>query len=200
MVAGDGKVAYNLVQENKPDLIITDIRMPFMDGNELANLLRSNPAFSDIPLIALSASVQEKSIEIFENFDDFIEKPVDINYLLKTISKYSKHVFELNSIDKSKTTNKKIDFEVYEKELSDELKNILVINYERKWSLILDSFVLNELQDFGNELREIGRENESKMLVKLGNIISNSVESFDIETLQDIVPKFSELMKKFTGK
>ncbi len=38
--AGDGEVAYPMIQKCKPDIVITDIRMPFMDGLELSKLIK----------------------------------------------------------------------------------------------------------------------------------------------------------------
>ena len=38
--AGDGELAYPMIQKLRPDIVITDIRMPFMDGLELSRLIR----------------------------------------------------------------------------------------------------------------------------------------------------------------
>ena len=40
--AGDGEMAYSMICEKKPDIVITDIRMPFMDGLELSRLIKTN--------------------------------------------------------------------------------------------------------------------------------------------------------------
>ena len=40
--AGDGELAYPLIKKTQPDILITDIRMPFMDGLELARLVRKD--------------------------------------------------------------------------------------------------------------------------------------------------------------
>ena len=50
--ASDGELAYPMILKEKPDILITDIRMPFMDGLELSRLVRQE--FPDIKILILS--------------------------------------------------------------------------------------------------------------------------------------------------
>jgi CheY-like chemotaxis protein len=52
--AGDGQAALGLVGESAPDLILTDIMMPLMDGYELIRRIKADPATADIPILAMS--------------------------------------------------------------------------------------------------------------------------------------------------
>jgi len=88
--ASNGKAGLELIQEIQPDLVLTDLVMPVMDGFELVRQLRQLPAMSQIPIIALSASVLE------ENYHDTVSagcnvclmKPVRIEQLLGALQKY----------------------------------------------------------------------------------------------------------------
>src|SRR4051812_8285017 len=60
LVAGDGDEALSLVSTDRPDLVITDILMPTMDGPEFVRLLRGNLATSTIPVIFWSAEYHER--------------------------------------------------------------------------------------------------------------------------------------------
>lgn len=64
-----------------PDLVLTDLRMPFMEGLEMVNLIKKNPKLDFIPIIILSASFD---IENPHNLV-FIEKPIDVTVLLENI-------------------------------------------------------------------------------------------------------------------
>ncbi len=55
VTAQDGEEAYELVLQEMPDLVITDLQMPFMSGIELSVRLRENPETAGIPVIMLTA-------------------------------------------------------------------------------------------------------------------------------------------------
>jgi DNA-binding response OmpR family regulator len=55
VTAQDGEEAYELAVQERPDLVITDLQMPFMSGVELSAKLRDTPATSEIPVIMLTA-------------------------------------------------------------------------------------------------------------------------------------------------
>ncbi|RYF37263.1 MAG: hybrid sensor histidine kinase/response regulator, partial [Comamonadaceae bacterium] len=58
--ADDGAQALKAVQESRPDLLITDLLMPNMDGEELCRLLRADPATADLPIIIHTASYRTR--------------------------------------------------------------------------------------------------------------------------------------------
>ncbi|MEL6408241.1 MAG: response regulator, partial [Chloroflexota bacterium] len=53
--ASNGREALNIIREIQPDLIITDIMMPEMNGYQLIKLMRQNPEYANIQIIAMSA-------------------------------------------------------------------------------------------------------------------------------------------------
>lgn len=55
VTAQDGEEAYELAVQERPDLVITDLQMPFMSGVELSAKLRETPETSEIPVIMLTA-------------------------------------------------------------------------------------------------------------------------------------------------
>jgi DNA-binding response OmpR family regulator len=76
IVAADGQEAIEKYREYKPDLIITDILMPYTSGLELIGVVKSDPD-NNTPVIVLSAMGQEATVmEAFNlGADDFITKP-----------------------------------------------------------------------------------------------------------------------------
>ncbi|MGD0375057.1 MAG: response regulator [Streptosporangiaceae bacterium] len=52
--AGDGAAALRVIRESPPDLVVTDMMMPVMDGAELIRCLRSEPATAGIPILVTS--------------------------------------------------------------------------------------------------------------------------------------------------
>ncbi len=62
-MAFDGEEGWALIQERKPDLVVTDCQMPHLDGLGLANRIRSTPETADIPVFMLSAKGFELSAD-----------------------------------------------------------------------------------------------------------------------------------------
>jgi two-component system KDP operon response regulator KdpE len=80
-VAPDGLTGFEMFNEWHPNLVITDLAMPNMDGLELCRRLRS---ISQVPIIILSAKGEEKiKVEALDvGADDFVTKPFGIDELL----------------------------------------------------------------------------------------------------------------------
>ena len=74
--AANGREAHKLTLTLAPDVVVTDIEMPDMDGFELAQALRENPTSAAIPVIALSAMISSEAIERGRRvgFHDFVAK------------------------------------------------------------------------------------------------------------------------------
>ncbi len=87
--APDGKVAYDKVHQIHPDLIISDVMMPEVDGLELCEMLRKDIRTSHIPIILLTARTADedkiKGLEI--GADDYITKPFNMDLLLLRVDK-----------------------------------------------------------------------------------------------------------------
>ncbi|MBC7253544.1 MAG: response regulator [Actinobacteria bacterium] len=60
--AWDGKTAMRMMRENRPDLLVLDIMMPQMDGWEILKLVREDEQLHDLPVVVLTAKVQEEDI------------------------------------------------------------------------------------------------------------------------------------------
>lgn len=85
--AVDGKDAWNSIHETMPDLIISDVMMPNMDGYELCHLIKSTYETSHIPVILLTA-LSEKSEQLRGlglGADDYLTKPFDMGLLIQKI-------------------------------------------------------------------------------------------------------------------
>lgn len=70
-----------------PDLILLDLNMPNMDGRELLEKIKGNPAFSSIPVIVLTTSNDHKDINhSYSNLANcFITKPVDFSKFIEVV-------------------------------------------------------------------------------------------------------------------
>lgn len=87
-VASNGQRALNLIRERRPQLIVSDIIMPEMNGYELCRALKADPELREIPVILVTALNDPKDIirGIECGADNFIRKPYSEEYLLNRIS------------------------------------------------------------------------------------------------------------------
>jgi CheY-like chemotaxis protein len=82
-VAANGMQALKLIREGMPDLVITDVNMPEMNGLELCRRLRSHHKLARIPIIMLSGLTEPPEIlaGYAEGADDYVGKPIDFAVL-----------------------------------------------------------------------------------------------------------------------
>ncbi len=93
--AADGAAAWEAIEHDRPDLVITDLMMPGLDGYGLIERIRSHPELADLPIIVSSASVfeadRQQSLEA--GGSDFLPKPVQSHELLALLEKHLKAVW-----------------------------------------------------------------------------------------------------------
>ncbi len=130
ITASDGSEAL-LKVNSKIDLIILDVMMPRLDGYEVCDVLKKNPATSDIPIIFLTAlsSTEDEYKGLLKGGNDYIKKPVAIENLLLRVKNLLK-------------TNKKNANVVSSKSLNVDFENLTVYNRDEKISLTKIEFNL----------------------------------------------------------
>ncbi len=84
--AYDGEQALQLAREHQPNLVLSDVMMPRLDGRELCRQIRSDPNLSDVVIILMSAIYKLSAEEC--KADELIHKPFDIIYVMETVNRY----------------------------------------------------------------------------------------------------------------
>ena len=90
--AENGREGWEKVLQIRPDLMITDLLMPVLDGWEMTQKIRQVPALKDTIIIASSASAgsSDRAESLAAGCNDFIAKPVNLENLLALLQKYLK--------------------------------------------------------------------------------------------------------------
>jgi CheY-like chemotaxis protein len=84
-----GKKALELVKKEKPDLLISDMYIPDLQGTDLVKTIRNDREVKHIKIILITAVYKELSMEqgVRSKVDGFIEKPIDIKTLVEMVIK-----------------------------------------------------------------------------------------------------------------
>jgi len=78
-----------LAATHKPDLILLDINMPYMDGYQVLGILKNHPSLSLTPVVALTSNAMPRDMErgLAAGFTDYLTKPLDVPYLMGALDR-----------------------------------------------------------------------------------------------------------------
>jgi diguanylate cyclase (GGDEF)-like protein len=173
-VAFNGDSALNKLTSYMPDLIISDIMMPGIDGISLRNRLLLNPEHRIIPFIFLTASgsIEEKITGYKLYVDDYVVKPYDTSELLARIQSILKRYEYYNDLIKfdslTRLYNREIFFSNLEKEFNRSLRYNLKI-----------SFALVDLDHFKQCNDQYGHAFGDYVLIKVTDILRSRLRGSD---------------------
>lgn len=161
--AGDGEYAYPLLLNTKPDILITDIKMPFMDGLELSRLVKKSLPKTRIIILSGYNEFEYAKEAIKIGISDYLLKPVTSVSLLDTL----KHVADEIREEQEKSRLLERYFASYEK-YTEFLDNTNYTGVDRK--LILDFLKLGAMEECDPFVEEyfaaIGENNYQSLLLR----------------------------------
>ncbi|WP_432239696.1 response regulator [Herbaspirillum robiniae] len=85
--AGDGFEALVAIENDRIDVIVTDLRMPRLSGIQLASTLKNSPRFRDLPIIGVTATPLADLEFMLGFFVEVLFKPCDVNLLISAVEK-----------------------------------------------------------------------------------------------------------------
>ncbi len=197
----NGKDAFDLALKIKPDIILTDIKMPGTDGFQLLDLIRNKPALKNIPVIANSASVlKEEKQKIEESqFNGFLMKPIQLEELIKLLVRFLPHKITTDEKTEVEQNSALIDDEV----TTDKPENIkkalkhIESGLMEEWELFENQQPISEVEEFAHKLIKVGNNYNCSSLSQYGNSLLKTIESFDIDSMLRILKQFSKLVENY---
>ncbi len=199
--ASSGKSALDLVQQKKPDLILLDIRMPEMDGFEVARRLKSDPENSDIPIMAFTASVINIDI-LTENglFDGCILKPASRSNLVLQLSKFLNHSVKYHPVDEYVPDSIKLDTLPASVIIAfPEFMKILETKIIPAWESVKDHLVLYLIEEFSNNLKKLALTYDFKYLENYSDRLTSCIENIDLDGMSEAIHQFPQIVENIVG-
>lgn len=180
--AENGAVAYELICAKKYDLIISDVKMPVMDGNELLEKVRANEENKFEQFIFLTSNIDLKDIRtgMLLGADDYVTKPFDNKELIQTVKRRLERAGELDEFYKKKFEDMILNLEglayydpVTRLHNQTSLKEELVKLSDRKTPFALFYIEIDGIQEITSFLSTEGYNKLNQMLItSLKSVIS----------------------------
>ena len=196
LVAENGQKGYELAVQKLPDLILTDVIMPVMNGLELCKNIKKNLKTSHIPLLMLSAKamIKDKLEGIDSGSDMYLSKPFDMDILKSSLAQlitsrqimFNKFYNGITKNAKAKTTTLDNEFiqktlsfineNISESDLSVELlaskvylsRSQLYRKIKALTGVSVNEFIRNVRLEKAKELIELGNNNINEISYKVG--------------------------------
>ena len=194
ITASSGEEALNILKYESPELIITDIRMPGMDGFELFDSIKNNEKTKHIPVIASSASVLHNQIteDMLANFDGYLLKPIKTSELINSLIRFLPNTTLVENVSLSNVDKAMVS--VPSGTIPAQLLTILEKKAMPLWQQLKDRQPLKKVEEFGQLLIETGRTWENEVLISYGSEIIQTRKSFNIEGMVRLIRQFPELV------
>ncbi|MEX0987415.1 MAG: PAS domain S-box protein [Bacteroidales bacterium] len=193
--AENGSAALEIMNYIKPDLIITDIRMPGINGFELLEKIKEREKLKDVPVLAYSASAMKDQKEkiLKSAFNGLLVKPLQINDLYHKLMEFLPHTIkgagEQKNEDETAPT-------VQEMGDISGLLQVLEGDGLEIWGTLQKRQPVNEVKEFGTKLIELGGIHQSTYISDYGHDLVSAVENFNIQKMMHFLKKYPDIIKK----
>lgn len=189
--APDGLEGFNMIKKHNPDIILCDLMMPKISGDELLKRIKKNVVFHSTPFLFISAnvSIESKLAQLKMGATDYIIKPFQFEELLfkiRNLLEYKRTL--LAEKQQQKFQSLPVDFKTFEEQLDKFLlKNIsesfevaqlanyinissstLDKNIRKKFGVNISTYVRNFRLEYAKSLMKKGLENISEISFKSG--------------------------------
>ncbi len=194
LLAENGQQAINLIKSKKPDLALLDIRMPNLDGLEVAKYIKTNKNLKDITTIGVSALPLTYNSDIrCVYLDDFVYKPLKVSMLLRKLMKFLEIADNNLNTPKEGRFTKKLTLEG---ELLKRFNSTRNTEIQPAINRVSNTSSFRDYENFGKILVRVGEELEIARLTTIGTAINQAVRTFDLESLAKLVSDYKLFEKK----
>ena len=187
--AKNGLEALIVVEEVRPALILMDIRMPEMNGYEATKKIKTNPNSCDIPIIALTATLNEKNRLETYGFDGYLSKPVNGSALFNEISHYLAYTTK-NIAPNSKSKTEESDSIPTDIVEVAALCQTLEEEVLPLWQELVDMIETDAVETFAEQLIQLSKKHHAQCLIDYAESLHELAQDFDIEGIEQALKKF----------
>lgn len=188
--AKNGIECLSSARKTIPKMILTDIRMPEMDGITATKILKNDDLTKDIPIVAISASTNKGSFKenIDEIFEDILFKPVQMDEYFKIFKKYLPFTEHPSQIHDPK--NSSILIELQKCIEDNDNQEMLLTNLNNIYELleqITGAIKLDNILIISEYIINTAKEFKIDVLNQIGNDLKVNATNFDLPNIKSII-------------
>lgn len=202
--AGNGREAVQLARRHRPDLILMDVRMPVMDGFEACRIIKDDDNLKNIPIIFTTGFTGQERLDQIKQAggDGYITKPFGKLDLMGHLIGYLPHsrLETRGEQEKAVSANPEPSSPVSilspDPEKLTALVAALEADFMPRWETIGKTYLLEEIESFSKQIRQLGIQYKFKKLEDWGERLSAYVRDFDMEKVTRAMQSFPPLVKE----
>ena len=190
LLASDGREALKLARQHLPDLILLDVRMPYLNGHQVARSLYESPQTNKIPIVIITAtSGNPNQVDLEKICQGYLHKPVSRSQLVEVL----KRIFISNNPNK---TERKNNIDIASNSLQfPELIVKLRREEETSWTSLCQTLKSRDLRAFITRLEAWGEEHQCQTLKDYTQRLKSQMENFDWGNLPQTVNEFPQIVR-----
>lgn len=195
IMASNGEQALKIAKKEVPRLIITDTRMPSMDGFSLLEKLKMNKKLCHIPVIAYTAAAMKTSLKRIaeSDFAGLLVKPVLVNELYRELCKHLPYKASMPVAEDSAVSSADDSMEIFQ---AGDLLQALETGFMGRYAAFTKRQPIAGIRDFGTDLKNLGAKHNAITVIQYGEDMENAADNFNIEKILALITRFPELLKQ----
>jgi len=179
----NGQLAIDEINQNIPDIVLMDMRMPKLNGYDAAKTIRKKHPLGDLPIVLMTASVFYNKKQIMKPFNDYLTKPIQIEQLLLIMSRYLKCSIDVEDIN----DNLQKELEILDVLTQQQLLYTFRVRFAELLGMIRKKFSNEHIKQLARELELFGNEIEVPAVNKVSSDLKHAIASYNIEGILKIL-------------
>ncbi len=199
LLASDGQQTLELARQHLPDLILLDVRMPHLDGHQVARFLKQSKQTKEIPIVIVTATSGNANLVDLEKIcQGFLRKPVSRNQLVKVLKQIFRQSAAAADDERENAIAAPVDSLETSQVIALELSQ-LIVKLRREettiWASLCQTLKSSDLRQFITRLETWGQEHQCQLLQDYANRLREQMETFDWGNLPQTVNDFPQIVR-----
>ena len=197
--AADGEEAIATSRQHQPDLVLMDIRMPVLNGEEATRRMKADADLRQIPVIALTASAMNEDVSHLQQLcDGYLAKPVSRDHLVAEMMRFLPH-HRADQGETQETLAVELDetpIELDEATLArlPELIQMADAQLLGECERLGQEMLLTEIEAFAHRIESLGSEFGFPLLQRWAQKVMEEVTMFDLNALPTTMSSFADVV------